>query len=556
MKVLLVVSPSFSLKMLQEEIDSLRTGRRDFTRSVDWRPAPPLGILYIAAALRRAGHDVHIHDLHRAFYACREKGYFADKDLPDFFEAHFESVLKRGGFDVVGISCLFNVSWSSVEEMARRSKRTIPGITTVIGGHYPTAMCCDVLATGVVDYVILGEAEDEFVRLLDRMAAGSTAAGPHTATAADHESDTKEAAIIDNPDTLAVPAWDLLPHVRDYVGNSIDAERVGSGEVQGGARSAAVMTTRGCPMGCTFCAAHGVHGRVVRAHSIGYMMDHIDRLVADYDVDNLLIQDDMFNFSAPRAIEFCRVLCERYPGRFRLEFPNGLAVWKLNEELVVSLKEAGLRSITVAVESGSPYVQRHILKKNLNLDLVKEKVALLKRHGVGIRAFYIVGFVGETLEMMQETVRFALDLNIDWSEFKVFTPLVGSEMYDIARGRNCLTGDMSEHVYGRACVRTDDFTPEQVKTVQYDANIRVNFLASRYLKEERYDTAERVFGGLLKRFPNHLFAQWALWQALDGQHKEGEAQKALARLQALADESQANGDLLSKYDIQLPVVTT
>jgi len=555
-KVLLVVSPSFSLRMLQEEIDSLRTGHCDFTRSVDWRPAPPLGILYIAAALRRAGHDVRIHDLHRAFYVCREKGYFADKGLSDFFEEHFQAVLKTGGFDVVGISCLFNVSWSSVEEMARRSKRAAPGIATVVGGHYPTTMYRSVLATGVVDYVILGEAEDEFVRLLDRIAGGSAPAGPHTATAHDHEGDTKEAAIIGDPDTLAMPAWDLLPHVRDYIGSSIDAERVGSGEVGGGARSAVVMTTRGCPMRCTFCAAHGVHGRTVRAHSITYVMDHIDRLVSDYDVDNLLIQDDMFNFSAPRAIEFCQSLCRQYPGRFYLEFPNGLAVWKLNEELIASLKEAGLRSITIAVESGSPWVQKHILKKNLNLDLVKEKVALLKRHNVGIRAFYIVGFVGETLEMMQETVRFALDLNIDWSEIKVFTPLVGSEMYETARSRNCLTGDMSEHVYGRACVRTEDFTPEQVKQVQYDANIRVNFLANSYLKEERYDMAECVFGGLLKRFPNHLFAQWALWQALSGQHKEGEAQKALGRLHVLADESQANRDLLSKYDIQLPVSAT
>ncbi len=552
MRVLLVVSPSFSLHMLREEIANLRSGCSDFTRSVDWRPAAPLGILYIAAGLRRAGHDVRIHDVHRAFYVCREGGYFADKDMSDFFEEHFEAVLRSGGFDVVGVSCLFNVAWSSVEEMVRRSKRVCPAVLTVVGGHYPTKMYSQVLATGAVDYVILGEAEEEFVRLLDRIGSGSAKTSPHTAAAHGDCAGAKEAAIVEDLDSLATPAWDLLPEVWDYIGNSIDAERMGSGEVQGGARSAAVMTTRGCPMRCTFCAAHGVHGRRVRGHSTEYMMEHIGRLVRDYNIDNLLIQDDMFNYSARRAAAFCRALCERYPGRFHLEFPNGLAVWKLSEELVVSLKEAGLRSMTIAVESGSSYVQKHILKKNLDLDLVKEKIALLKRHAIGIRAFYIVGFVGETLGMMEETVRFAMELDIDWSEIKVFTPLVGSEMYDIALARHCLTGDMSEHVYGRACVRTADFTPEQVKQVQYDSNIRVNFLGNRYLREGRYEEAERVFGGLLKRFGNHLFAQWGLWRALDGQCRKDEAQQAIERLAALSEESPSNRELLDKYGVRLP----
>jgi radical SAM superfamily enzyme YgiQ (UPF0313 family) len=283
-------------------------------------------------------------------------------------------------------------------------------------------------------------------------------------------------------------------------------------------------------------------------------MKHVDWLVDNYDINNLLIEDDMFNFSAKRVIEFCEALSGKYGDSVNLEFPNGLAAWKLSEESIMSLKKVGLKSIGIAVESGSPYVQKNILKKNLNLSSIKEKVELLKKHEIGIRAFYIVGLVGETVEMMQQTVQFALDLDIDWSEVKIFTPLVGSEMYDMAQKNGYLVGDMSENVFGRCCIETPEFTAEQVEDIQYDANIRINFLSNKYLKEKRYRDAEQTFRGLLKSFPNHLFAQWGLWQALEGQKKTNEAEQALKKIHKLADESEKGRALLERYNVQLPYV--
>jgi len=143
-------------------------------------------------------------------------------------------------------------------------------------------------------------------------------------------------------------------------------------------------------------------------------------------------------------------------------------------------------------------------------------------------------------------------LNIDWSELKIFTPLIGSEMYEIAKEKGCLVGDMSEHVYGRCCIRTDEFTPEEIKEIQYDGNIRINFLNNRFLKTEQYLKAENVFKSLLNSFPGHLFAQWGLWQALKGQGETNLAGQALAELHELADQSKRNSDLLKRYHIELP----
>ena len=558
MKVLLVVSPNFSIKMLEEEIDNLAQGSSDFTRSVDWRPAAPLGILYIAGALRRAGHDVEIYDLHRAFYMCRGEGYLSQNGLSDFFRDYFDSILESNEIDVLGISCLFNVSSSTVEEMGLRCRLVSPSTKIVLGGHYPTSMYREVLKAGFCDYIVLGEAEEEFVWLLDhlgdQLVDEKISNNPNVVDLKGVDYPDRRAAIIGDLNGLAMPAWDLLPDAMDYITNSIDAERAGSSMEEKTVRAASIFTTRGCPMRCTFCAAHGVHGRRVRAHSIEYVMNNIDWLVNNYEINNLLIQDDMFNFTAERTIEFCEALVSKYGDRFDLEFPNGLAVWKLNEELIINLKRAGLKSITIAVESGSPYVQKHLLKKNLNLSLVKEKVELLKKHDIGVRAFYIVGFVGETMEMMQETVQFALDLDIDWSELKAFVPLAGSEMYDIAKEKGYLVGDTSEHVYGRGSIETPEFTPKQVEDVRYDANIRINFLNNSYLKRRKYANAEQTFRRLLKNFPNHLFAQHGLWRALDGQGKTDDSEEALNRLIGLSNESENNRLLLDKYQIKLPAL--
>jgi len=554
-RILLVVSPNYSIKILEEEVNNLKSKKSDFTKSVDWRFSSPLGVLYIAGNLRKAGYDVQIFDLHRSFYLCRQTGYFKEKDLSNFFQDFFGSMLKNNPIDILGISCLFNVASTTVQEMAKISKRNSPNTKIVLGGHYPTSRYHEVLEKGYTDYVLLGEAEQEFVWLMnhinDSLLDEEISKNPHIVDSKSKNNPGKEPAIIENLDSLAMPAWDLLPHCEDYIERSLHAERIGSSMGKKIVKSAGILTTRGCPMRCTFCAAHRVHGRRIRTHSIDYIVKHIDWLIANFDINHLLIEDDMFNFSSERTIEFCKTLFEKYNNRFTIEFPNGLAVWNLNEEVIKSLKKIGLRSATIGIESGNEYVQRNIMKKNLSLPLIKQKVDLLKKHDIGVRAFYIIGFPGEALEMMQDTVNFALNLNIDWSEIKILTPLAGSEIYDIVEQKGYFVGDTSEHIYGRCSIKTPDFEPEQVENLQYDANIRVNFLNNINLKQGKFDIAEKVFSKLLNIYPNHLFAQWGLWQALKGQGRKTESVQALNKLRHMAEQDEKNRFLLKKYNIKL-----
>lgn len=554
-KIMLIVSPNFSIKMLHEEINVIKSGKSDFTRSVDWRIAVPLGLLYLAGRLRNSGYkNIQIYDLQREFYLCRENGYFKENELSDFFEHFYDNVLKAGKIDILGISCLFNVASTTMVEMGKRCKRVSPHTKILLGGSYVTSKHHEVLQQGICDYVLLGEAEEEFAWLIDHfgdpLLSEKVYRNPSIVDVGCIDNPDKRSAIIEDLDALGLPAWDLLPHGEEYVQKSMHAERIGSaaGKIL---KSVPLLMSRGCYMKCTFCAQASVHGRKIRSHSVDYVLRQIDWLVKKYDVNHLMIEDDLFNYNPPRTIEFCKRLYEKYQDRFTIEFPNGLAIWNLNDEIMSHLKKIGLKNVTVAIESGNEYVQKHVIKKNLDLVKVKQQVEMIKRHGIGVRAFFIIGYVGETLPMMQDTIKYALELNIDWCEIKIFTPLVGSEMGDLAKEKGYIIGDTSEHTYRRAQVRTPDFTPEQVQSLLNDANARINFLNNKHLKEGNFEMAGGVFLNILKVYPNHLFAQWGLWKALEGQGKKEEAKIALERLIALSKRNKKNILLLEKYNIHL-----
>jgi radical SAM superfamily enzyme YgiQ (UPF0313 family) len=552
-KILLMVSPNYSIKILEEEINNIKKGSNDFTKSVDWRISAPLGILYLASSLKKHGFNVEIFDLHRAFYEWREKEYFKQKNLDDFFKDCFEKIIIRKKIDILGISCLFNVASTTVEEMSCRCKKVKPKTKIILGGHYPTIKYQEILEKKICDYIILGEAEEEIVWLINHFYKKNidklVESNPHIVDYYCKDNTNKKPAIIEDLDSLAMPAWELLPFTNDYIEKTLHADRIGT-SLKKKNRSAGILSTRGCPMHCTFCAAHGVHGRKIRSHSIKYILNHINWLVRKFNINHLLIEDDMFNYNSKRTIEFCKKLYEDYSERFTIEFPNGLAVWNLTDETVKNLKKIGLKNVTIAIESGNSFVQKHILKKNLDLDKIKEKIKLLKKYKINIRVFYIIGFVGETIEMMNDTIDYARELDVNWSEIKVFTPLAGSEMYDLANNKKYIIGDTSEHIYGRGAIKTPDFKPNEVEELRYDANIKINFLENYSLKHGEFYDAEKIFSKLLDVYPNHLFAQWGLWKALEGQRKYQDADHALESLISMIKVDNRNLSLFERYDLK------
>lgn len=267
-----------------------------------------------------------------------------------------------------------------------------------------------------------------------------------------------------------------------------------------------LMTSRGCPFKCCFCASHSVHGRKIRLMSAQRVMHDMDILIKKYDVNTILIEDDHFLIDRERALVILKGLKER---NINIEFTNGLAVYAIDEEIAAALKEAGVKMVTLAVESGSDYVLEKIIHKPLNLSIVTKVVSLLRKVDIYIRAFFIVGFPGETEEHRKQTVDFIRNTGFNWVGIMIATPIAGSELYKICIEKNYLvSNNIEDFHFGKGNIKTNDFTPEYIESVRYLMNLDLNFINNYDLRHGNYETALIGFNDVIKRVPDHAFAYY------------------------------------------------
>lgn len=385
---------------------------------------PPLGLAYIAAVLERAGHEVAILDcVVAAFQRLRR---LQDGRLRHGLDA--EGIVKevcRFKPSLVGVSNLFSAQSQAAHFVCRLVKETDPAIVTVMGGAHPSAVPNEVLGDRHVDYVIQGEGELAMLRLADALQRGRRIPDDPSGLAF-REDDTIRVCppgprLVDL-DSLPLPARRLLPmqHYFRY--------RAPHGTVVRRHPCTNMITSRGCPARCSFCSIHTVWGRRFRWHSARRVVQEIDVLVHDYGVREIQFEDDNLTLNKPRMREICRRIIER---RFDLFWttPNGVATWSLDEELLALMRHAGCYHVAIAVESGVQDTLDRLIRKPLDLRKVPPLIRAARALGMGVSAFFVVGFPGETRADIEKTFDYAMNLGADHVHFFTATPYPGTDLF-------------------------------------------------------------------------------------------------------------------------------
>ena len=229
--------------------------------------------------------------------------------------------------------------------------------------------------------------------------------------------------------------------------------------------AADIITSRGCPNHCTFCAVHNIWGHRWRARSAENVLKEIDDLVNNFGVKHLNIVDDNFNISKERTIEICKGIIER-DYKITLFASSGSYVPTLDEEVLTWLKKAGLNHIRMSIESGSQEMLDNVIKKHINLNQVKSIVGVCKKLNIYTEAAFIFGIPGETIETMKQTLKFSEEIGFNRVIKFIFQPFENTELYDVCVENNYLTEDydpQQTYVTGDKCfVKTDEFSPEDV----------------------------------------------------------------------------------------------
>ncbi|MFH1861857.1 MAG: radical SAM protein, partial [bacterium] len=199
-------------------------------------------------------------------------------------------------------------------------------------------------------------------------------------------------------------------------------------KLQRSSRAVSVFTTRGCPFRCTYC--HNVFGKKLRKRSTDHVIRELKLLQDKFGVDELEFLDDIFNMDMVRAEQiFDRMYSEGL--QFKISFPNGLRAERLDENLIQKFKRGGVYWITVAIESGSPKIQKQI-KKNVDLQKAQENINLISKYGINCNGFFMMGFLDETEADILKTIDFAVKSRLIIASFFVLTPFPNTEIYNQA----------------------------------------------------------------------------------------------------------------------------
>lgn len=403
---------------------------------------PPIGLLYLGAVLEAEGHRVALVDAART----GRRG------------AALRSDIAAASPDILMVSAFTSDMDVLSRELPGIAGVLPPGTRIWLGGAH--ASCTGAAALGDLpeaEAVFVGEGERTVVEAIRHLAGG-----PRPARGVVYRDEPRdvEPGLVDDLSTLPLPAWHLAPPAL-YRG-------LPNGVVLRRTPYAPIITTRGCPFRCTFCAGFRITGRKVRHRPMEQVWDEIELLCREYGVREIHIEDDNFTMDRDYAADFCREAARRrLPVLFST--PNGVRLDTIDDELARLMKQAGWYVVHCGIESGSDRVLESV-RKGTTTELVREKIALLRRAGLPAAGYFILGLPGETEEDMRMTLRFSRSVGLAWAQFAAFLPIPGSEAGDAWLSAHDKEGRRWRTFHNTVCpAPPDGMTASRLKQFQRNA---------------------------------------------------------------------------------------
>src|ERR1700730_946713 len=360
-------------------------------------PNPPLGLAYVAAALKEAGLPYQVIDgTGEALDVVRPYPDRADFMIQGL---SFDEIADRIHPDttVIGIGCMFSTLWPLVNKLAWTVREKFPHAWLILGGEHGTAVPEHALKVIPFDAVVLGEAEDTVVELLRAREAGRPLAMVKGIAFKDGEQVVKTGLSPRKKDVdrIPLPDWDSFP-IEEYIArHQINGANMG--------RSMPLLATRGCPFQCTFCSNPGMWTQRWIPREPRLVADEMELYVRKYRVTNFDFQDLTSIIKRQWIIDFCRELIAR-DLRITWQMPSGTRADVFDAEVADLLYRSGCRALAFAPESGSPEILEKI-KKRVNLDHMMEAMRIAVRRGFRLSCFIVVGFPDDTPATLHKSLQ-------------------------------------------------------------------------------------------------------------------------------------------------------
>lgn len=479
--------------------DTSKKGARSFL-------AFPYGVLTIASYIKRFANNL-------------ERVEVLDLNLPsdESVDAILMRKLAEMKPDIVGFSMSYDASYPSLKSLAKRVKDHDKDIVVVTGGPAITTAYGEILAScDHVDAACYSEGEVGLKNLIEAENLEEAMSVDPWVTQSKLEQKRPTA-----------PQYDDLDKIIDVDYSLVDANAYSMKEAfspftrfTDSSKQFFIVTSRGCPFKCVFCAEPSFHGANMRYASVDRVVEHVTDLKEKYGLGVLTIYDDQILMNRARAKELFLRLA---PLNIRIEMPNGVTLSYIDEELATLMKAAGVDTLFVAIEHGSKRVLKDIIKKPISFSRIKPTVQMLQNAGIFACGFFVIGLPGETRAERRETRDMIYEWGLDWAFFNYATPLRGSELFRLCKENGWIEEkylpigaiDMTEYV-----IRVPGMDKNEIEQTVFEMNLDLNFVNNSSMRRGNLNAAYRVFREVVGRHPGQPFAQYFLGKCLDGMNAD------------------------------------
>jgi anaerobic magnesium-protoporphyrin IX monomethyl ester cyclase len=417
----------------------------------------PLGLSYLAAVLEENQHDVSVIDL----------------QITNLNHKQLESELSHSDADIVGVTTSTLTYWPAVE-VVKTSKKILPNALTILGGPHVTALPEQTLTESQeVDIVVRGEGEKTMLELADhanKIDYFSEIDGiTYRKNGLIHQN--KDRAFGENLDDLPHPAYKFFP-LEKYS--------------MAGKNYLPIMTSRGCPFQCTFCLASKMCGTRFRTRSPKKVMEELEWLRDTHHADVVAFYDDTFTVDKKRASEICDLIKSH---SFDLPWDCRTRVDQINKEILVKLRDANCKLVHFGVESGSQ-VMLDAMKKHTTVEKNAWAIKLAKEVGIGVAISVVVGYPGETEQMLKQTFDFIKKTKPDFVYVCQAIPYPGTELIDILKMKGWKVSSDWNHFDEQSPVFNNPLlSPEKIDEMRgkfYDEFLSPNYFLQKSMKHDFY----------------------------------------------------------------------
>jgi radical SAM superfamily enzyme YgiQ (UPF0313 family) len=398
--------------------------------------APPLGIAYIASVLEKNGISVKIIDAPALKMSIEEVVSEIKKDSPS----------------LVGLTCTTPIM-PHASKLMRRIKEEIPELPIVCGGNHPTFCDEDTLRRGA-DIVVRGEGEITFLELYRALENGEDLKKVKGLSFFDNGElvRTDEREKIEDLDSLPFPARHLLPMDR-YKALGLPH------------KFTTIIASRGCPMGCSFCASSAFHGKKLRIRSIQNVVDEIEEVIENYDVEFITFMDDTFTLIKKWVEEFCEEIGKR---GIEIKWGATARVDRMSLDLLRKMKKSGCVALFIGVESGDQEILDRITK-NVVLDQTKKAFENMRKTGILSIASVSIGYPGETRESVKKTMKFIDRIKPDYFVVSIATPYPGTRFYEEMKEKGLIISERwDDFTLFKSTIKCGEIEPEELEEMRYE----------------------------------------------------------------------------------------